>query len=433
MTPSRHSLAPHDTITVELEMVDCDGYPLKNRVINLGGLTDPTLGSFPGPEGGTVSQNEVTTDDEGKARVVFTAGEDPGIAMVNAVYIFRKPHGWKDALTGSGVINLKPNSWEVNATCRVTDNDFKDTTYTEDGATITDQNYSFEQEYMYCHFVYEMTDLSNVGPHKLVLSAPADESTGGIVHSLSVFATWSYVGTTRWDGTQNDEGYSVSEGTSRNFSGNSSDSSSIMGSSGLNFDYNGTINLIGMSTPVHRVGEDHRWPKTQPQSPIEPEYDTSSDIDDWGPVGCSTNSGDPSASFTQQDSNYSVEYNEVNNIPGVWTETERLFAQITRSFEPAAVLQPDANKLPRNFALRQNYPNPFNPTTTISYKFPAVSYVTLIVYDVLGKKVRTLVNERQSAGTYTVTFDGSGLSSGVYFYRLSAGSYAQSEKLVLIK
>lgn len=89
--------------------------------------------------------------------------------------------------------------------------------------------------------------------------------------------------------------------------------------------------------------------------------------------------------------------------------------------------------IPNNFALMQNYPNPFNPSTAISYQLPANSVVTLRVYDVLGKEIRTLVNERQNAGTYTIRFDGSGLPSGVYFYRLQAGNYSATKKLLFMK
>ncbi len=89
--------------------------------------------------------------------------------------------------------------------------------------------------------------------------------------------------------------------------------------------------------------------------------------------------------------------------------------------------------IPSSFKLSQNYPNPFNPTTVISYQLPANSLVSLKVYDVLGREVRTLVIERQNAGTHTVTFDGTGLSSGVYFYSIRAGSFSQTKKLMLIK
>ena len=91
------------------------------------------------------------------------------------------------------------------------------------------------------------------------------------------------------------------------------------------------------------------------------------------------------------------------------------------------------NTIPSEFKLEQNFPNPFNPTTNISYSVAAPIMVTLKVYDVLGREIKTLVNNLQSPGNYTITFDARGLSSGVYFYRLSAGDFNVSKKLMLLK
>jgi hypothetical protein len=92
-----------------------------------------------------------------------------------------------------------------------------------------------------------------------------------------------------------------------------------------------------------------------------------------------------------------------------------------------------ASTNPKEFALYQNYPNPFNPTTVIGYQLAVNSFVTLRVYDNIGREVRTLANGPKNAGNYSVQFDGSGLASGVYFYRLRAGDFTSVKKLILLK
>jgi hypothetical protein len=89
--------------------------------------------------------------------------------------------------------------------------------------------------------------------------------------------------------------------------------------------------------------------------------------------------------------------------------------------------------LPAVFVLTQNFPNPFNPTTNIRYVLPTDAVASLRVYDVLGRDVATLVDERKSAGTYEVRFDATGLASGVYLYRLKAGDFVETRKLVLMR
>ena len=89
--------------------------------------------------------------------------------------------------------------------------------------------------------------------------------------------------------------------------------------------------------------------------------------------------------------------------------------------------------LPERYVLEQNYPNPFNPSTTIKFELPRASHVNLTVYDVLGRELSRLVNERMDAGYHDVKFDGSALASGVYFFRLQAGSYVQTKKLMLLR
>ncbi len=89
--------------------------------------------------------------------------------------------------------------------------------------------------------------------------------------------------------------------------------------------------------------------------------------------------------------------------------------------------------LPVSYGLSQNYPNPFNPTTVISYQLPVTSLVTLKIYDVLGREAQTLVDRRQNLGYHSVIFKANNLPSGVYFYRLQAGTFTETKKLTLLK
>jgi hypothetical protein len=108
---------------------------------------------------------------------------------------------------------------------------------------------------------------------------------------------------------------------------------------------------------------------------------------------------------------------------GVW---KRPLSQILVSVSAGSVAVSE-------YAVGQNYPNPFNPSTTIKYELPKVSFVSLTVYDMLGREVSLLVNEKMEAGVHEVKFDGSNLASGLYFYRLEAGSFAQTRKLLILR
>ncbi len=93
----------------------------------------------------------------------------------------------------------------------------------------------------------------------------------------------------------------------------------------------------------------------------------------------------------------------------------------------------DFNQIPTEYKLSQNYPNPFNPSTTISYSIPQNSNVSLKIYDVIGKEVMSLVNQQQVAGNYEIEFNASNFSSGVYFYKLQSGNFAETRKMILVK
>jgi hypothetical protein len=103
------------------------------------------------------------------------------------------------------------------------------------------------------------------------------------------------------------------------------------------------------------------------------------------------------------------------------------------SFAFSNIVSVSLNQVPDNFALYQNYPNPFNPTTSIKYTIAEESFVSIKVYSIIGSEIATLVNEKLSAGSYEINFDASSLSSGAYIYKIQAGNFSETKKMILNK
>ena len=108
-------------------------------------------------------------------------------------------------------------------------------------------------------------------------------------------------------------------------------------------------------------------------------------------------------------------------------------AEISAYGSPATGVRPDNSQAPLIYSLSQNYPNPFNPATMIKYSLAKSDRVKLVVYDLLGRQVASLVHEQQKAGNYAVRFDAAALASGMYFYRIETGSFTQVKKMLLLK
>ncbi|OGU79601.1 MAG: hypothetical protein A2W11_05380 [Ignavibacteria bacterium RBG_16_35_7] len=102
-------------------------------------------------------------------------------------------------------------------------------------------------------------------------------------------------------------------------------------------------------------------------------------------------------------------------------------------YQNVMVNVPDDDLLPIEFKLEQNYPNPFNPSTIIKFGIPEQSIVLIKIYDVLGSEVKTLLNQEMDKGWYELLFNAAGYSSGIYIYRMQAGSYANTKKMLMIK
>ena len=141
--------------------------------------------------------------------------------------------------------------------------------------------------------------------------------------------------------------------------------------------------------------------------------------------------------FDNPANKYVATGSKFSEIKGILYYSYSYYKLVPRKNEDLSGFVTDVKKQPvtgpASYSLEQNYPNPFNPSTVISYSIPKGNTVTLKIFNVLGQEVKTLVNDYRAPGKYTVNFNASNLSSGIYFYTLHAGSYFQVKKMMLLK
>ena len=183
----------------------------------------------------------------------------------------------------------------------------------------------------------------------------------------------------------------------------------------------------------------HKWASSSPlflqSKTVKSEITPDRPIDTWAPVG--TNS--PILNLYLNGGNSYLRVDVTDNT-GTFVSDQYYVAGAGGNGGGGRILpKAPGNSLeliktiPEEYSLEQNYPNPFNPSTEIKYSLKKDGFVTIKVYDVLGRVVSTLVNENKPAGYYTVNFDASGLSSGIYFYGITANGFTAVKKMILTK
>jgi len=151
-------------------------------------------------------------------------------------------------------------------------------------------------------------------------------------------------------------------------------------------------------------------------------------------TSCISYTSNGGATWMKQKRNYSGTVNCLYFINGLtgWAGLNNGLIMKTTNGGMTFVTQ-TSSEVPSSYSLSQNYPNPFNPTTKIKFAMQKAGDAKVIVYDVMGREVQTLVNERLQAGTYETSFDGSALNSGVYFYKLITDGFSETKRMILIK
>ena len=151
---------------------------------------------------------------------------------------------------------------------------------------------------------------------------------------------------------------------------------------------------------------------------------------DYTPGSWTTFAAALASAGTAKTQNYTTAQSPATALGGA---KSALKAAIDALVKKSDAVAGDREEMPRSFGLSQNYPNPFNPNSDIRYQVSGSRSVRLSVFDLLGREIAVLVDEVKGPGTYTVRFDGSGFASGVYYYRLTAGGFVETRKMILAK
>ncbi len=447
ITPSKNNVDIKETITVSISASDYDGYPLKNYRINL----SSTSGSF--------ATQQVQTDENGQATVNYTASDTVGTAVLYAEL--------DSAITVTNdTENVDDESFVV-----VSKVDSVSTTlYTE---KLYQLDFTMSVKNMYVNDAMVETGLggttwkqststevytANGSVKGLGIFVPFNKSfsfagdTGKVTgkyfkHSFS-FESTTYIDKC-WDGLNIDD-YTNN--------GIVDKKKLFQNASIIQMDYNpgntiGNIYSLNYSIPYNYNHSESSWG-------VPPGVDGQAQdfncVRDFGSnptfsyqlkkstsQSLTAEDSDPGLSITTVGNEYIFNYTKIN----IWSDTttsltgytfNATITQVNGILKPfkssvTSVNDEKLNTAPQLFRLSQNYPNPFNPSTIIQYQIPSASHVEINIFDVMGNEVATLVNDNKAAGTYTTNFNASKLASGVYFYRIEAGSFIQTRKLMLIK
>ncbi len=421
-----------ETTNVTITVIDYDGLPLANRHI--------TLSS----NGGSFSPNNAITNGNGQATVTFTAGNSDFIADLSASISDEKltTHNSTDVDGDEMILVGFPETsevWQLFFTYKI-------------------EKVGFEDDYSFIGPNESWTQSSNTSTRTI----------GGLITGWGILVQNNFIFTASNDTSSGagvpESGFALGKYFAHDFShGNSHDyfhgcyGISMMGST-----ENGSIpppfKLMSASMQLDDSDTNFTLSANFNKTHFYQEMDRG-----WGSVDmCNenkdtlfysldsnlidfyTSTKNPNTSITFDGKEFFINFSSVtvqnsssltssNNRYAKYEIIDSSFSGVLKPFPEPTSVKDNKMSTPLVFSLSQNYPNPFNPSTTIEYQIPKSSHVILKVFDVLGNQVAQLVDKNETAGKYSVRFNSSKLSSGVYFYRIDAGDFVQTKKLIVLK
>ena len=423
--PSQQNMNALQTIPVTFQVLDCDGTPLADRTLTI------SCGN------GSFNQSSVVTDKNGEATASFTAKNVTGAANLRAIYFpYTTPMHKQRGSYGDGIVTINDPGlrvWELKISKTAYDHtntafdtlqgsgwkyyNYRDYTFRSNGkfkqyilSTITDT--SINTKLVYGGY----GNLTISSAKKLITDTYNATSPSSEEYSNTMLSSTGWI--------SNDEEFT-----------NDLDLGCLQGPSSPTFYFASEVLFDGVSTYSAIEVDNGKLSLGNMDTPFTDDIDL-----DYTSFYTYPPSPQVNASFTQNDSGYTFEgsysVDSTYNVTGGGEETDHFDADVMISitpFQEPTTVKSAVGNLPKSFQLYANYPNPFNPSTMISYDLPKSADVNLKIYDILGRGVETLVNQKQSAGKYGVRFDASRLSSGVYFYRIVADNYVATRKMALLK
>jgi DNA-binding XRE family transcriptional regulator len=429
-------LKAKESTDVEFTLKDCDGKLLKNRKID---LSNVTLGQF--------DPAEVTTDDEGKAKSKFTAGDVKGTAVVSAVNSYKRAYATGEFASEGGTAFIQieePPHW-------MAEGDYKWSTITNDvysgfGTRSNEENYRMEEGSFVSSFKVKenLGDYFSENPPVAVLSQGKSITRTKYDYLMSIPQT----GTIRENNLEECIGnQSLIADAEIGVAFFQSGDKQIQFTSKTPMTFNGSLHnykqtcdvLSGCS--VEENNQDCSNMELNLSFGLEAgDITIITDTTYYG-MGLKVNETRKLKKTTEVTGNkYKFTYLTNSTIQMFYNELgtsykitkEQYAVNIDVTAQGLTGIEKN-NPGPTEYALFQNYPNPFNPSTTITYKITAGGLVSLKVYNPLGEEIKDLVNEYQSPGLHSVKFSAGTLPSGIYVYRLKSGSYSNSKKFILLK